>query len=62
VGTTGFKPLTPLARATQLGGRPIMKKLLIVLGIAATGLLIYRKVAQDRAELDLWAEVTDPVE
>jgi hypothetical protein len=37
-----------------------MKKLLIVLGIAAVGLLIYRKVSQDRAELDLWAEVTDP--
>jgi hypothetical protein len=39
-----------------------MKKLLIVLGLAAIGLLIYRKVAQDRAELDLWAEVTDPID
>ncbi|MDR3360459.1 MAG: DLW-39 family protein [Bifidobacteriaceae bacterium] len=38
-----------------------MKKLLIVLGLAVAGLLVYRKVAQDRAELDLWAEVTDPV-
>jgi hypothetical protein len=38
-----------------------MKKLLIVLGLAAAGLLVYRKVAQDKAELDLWAEVTDPV-
>ncbi|MDR0366355.1 MAG: DLW-39 family protein [Bifidobacteriaceae bacterium] len=39
-----------------------MKKLLILLAVAAVGLLVYRKVAQDRAELDLWAEVTDPVE
>ncbi|MDR2252466.1 MAG: DLW-39 family protein [Bifidobacteriaceae bacterium] len=39
-----------------------MKKLLIVLGLSAVGLLIYRKVAQDKAELDLWAEVTDPVD
>jgi hypothetical protein len=39
-----------------------MKKLLIVVGLAAAGLLIYKKIAQDRAELDLWAEVTDPVE
>jgi hypothetical protein len=38
-----------------------MKKLLIVLGLAVVAGLIYRKVAQDRAELDLWAEVTDPV-
>jgi hypothetical protein len=38
-----------------------MKKLLIVLAIAVAGFAIYRKVAQDRAELDLWAEVTDPV-
>jgi hypothetical protein len=38
-----------------------MKKLLIALGLAAVALLVYRKVAQDRAELDLWAEVTDPV-
>ncbi|MDR0592511.1 MAG: DLW-39 family protein [Bifidobacteriaceae bacterium] len=39
-----------------------MKKLLIVLGLVGAALLIYRKVAQDRAELDLWAEVTDPVD
>ena len=39
-----------------------MKKFLIILGVATAGLLIYRKVAQDRAELDHWAEVTDPVD
>ncbi|MDR1441240.1 MAG: DLW-39 family protein [Bifidobacteriaceae bacterium] len=39
-----------------------MKKLLIALGLIAVALLVYRKVAQDRAELDLWAEVTDPVD
>ncbi|MDR2453575.1 MAG: DLW-39 family protein [Bifidobacteriaceae bacterium] len=38
-----------------------MKKWLVVLGLAVAGLLVYRKIAQDRAELDLWAEVTDPV-
>jgi hypothetical protein len=38
-----------------------MKKLLVILGVAAIGFLVYRKVAQDRAELDLWAEVTDPI-
>jgi hypothetical protein len=39
----------------------MMKKLLIVLAVIALGVLAYRKVAQDRAELDLWAEVTDPI-
>jgi hypothetical protein len=38
-----------------------MKKLLVLVALVAVGLLVYRKVAQDRAELDLWAEVTDPV-
>jgi hypothetical protein len=38
-----------------------VKKLLIALGLVAIAFLVYRKVAQDRAELDLWAEVTDPV-
>ncbi|MDR1393545.1 MAG: DLW-39 family protein [Bifidobacteriaceae bacterium] len=38
-----------------------MKKLLVIAGLALVGFLVYRKVAQDRAELDLWAEVTDPI-
>jgi len=38
-----------------------MKKLLITLAVLAVGLAIYRKYAKDQAELDLWAEVTDPV-
>ena len=38
-----------------------MKKVLIALGVLALGLLVYRKFAKDQAELDLWAEVTDPV-
>ncbi|MDR3107926.1 MAG: DLW-39 family protein [Bifidobacteriaceae bacterium] len=39
-----------------------MKKLLIALGLVGIAVLVYRKIAQDRAELDLWAEVTDPVD
>ncbi|MCL2803199.1 MAG: DLW-39 family protein [Micrococcales bacterium] len=38
-----------------------MKKVLIILAVLAVGVLAYRKYAKDQAELDLWAEVTDPV-
>jgi hypothetical protein len=38
-----------------------MKKVLIVAAILAVGVLAYRKISKDQAELDLWAEVTDPV-
>ena len=38
-----------------------MKKVLIALVLVAVGVLVYRKYASDQAELDLWAEVTDPV-
>ncbi|WP_283139572.1 DLW-39 family protein [Rhizohabitans arisaemae] len=35
-----------------------MKKLLVLVIIAIGGLLIWRKVQADRAELDLWTEAT----
>ena len=38
-----------------------MKKLLVVLLLAAAGFAVYRKVEADKAEQALWAEVTDPV-
>ncbi|MCL1897965.1 MAG: DLW-39 family protein [Micrococcales bacterium] len=38
-----------------------MKKLLIALAVLALGLAAYRKYAKNQAELDLWAEVTDPI-
>jgi hypothetical protein len=38
-----------------------MKKVLVILAVIGLGLLAYRKYAKDQAELDLWAEVTDPV-
>ena len=39
-----------------------MKKLLLLVALAALGNDVYQKVAQDRDERDLWAEVTDTFE
>jgi hypothetical protein len=39
-----------------------MKKLLLLLVLAAVGYVVYQKVAQDRDERDLWSEVTDTFE
>ncbi len=38
-----------------------MKKLLLVLAMAAAGFAIWKKVEAGKAEQALWAEVTDPV-
>ncbi|MGY4644416.1 MULTISPECIES: DLW-39 family protein [unclassified Cellulomonas] len=39
-----------------------MKKLLLLVAVAAVGYVVYQKVVQDRDERDLWAEVTDTFE
>jgi hypothetical protein len=39
-----------------------MKKLLIIGAVIALGVFGYRKYLRSQAELDLWAEVSDPVE
>ena len=39
-----------------------MKKLLLLVAIAAIGFVVWQKYAQDRDERDLWAEVTDTFE
>ena len=39
-----------------------MKKVLLLLAVAAVGYVVYQKVVQDRDERDLWAEVTDTFE
>ena len=38
----------------------MVKTLTLLAGVAA-GVLIWRKVADERAGRDLWAEVTDPL-
>jgi hypothetical protein len=38
-----------------------VKKLFVLLILAAAGLAVWRKMESDRAEQALWAEVTDPV-
>jgi hypothetical protein len=38
-----------------------MKKLLVFAVLAAAGLAVWRKVESDKAEQELWAEVTDTV-
>ena len=43
------------------GRIPLVKKLLLTLIAAAGGFLAYRKVAQAKAEQDLWNEATDPL-
>ena len=35
-----------------------MKKLLLVLGLAGVGYIIYRQVSANQAEQDLWTEAT----
>jgi hypothetical protein len=41
----------------------VVKKLLLVGAVAVGGFLVYRQVQdnKDKAEKDLWTEVTDPV-
>jgi hypothetical protein len=39
-----------------------VKKLLLAGIVAAAGYLGYKKLQGDKAEQDLWAEATDPVE
>ena len=39
-----------------------MKKLLLLLGFATAGFLVWRRLQDDRDERDLWAEVTDTFE
>lgn len=39
-----------------------MKKVLWLAALAGAAVLIWKKVAADREERELWAEVTDPVE
>jgi predicted negative regulator of RcsB-dependent stress response len=39
----------------------VVKKLFVLVLLAAAGAVAWRKVQSDRAEQALWAEVTDPV-
>ncbi|WNB85581.1 DLW-39 family protein [Cellulomonas sp. ATA003] len=39
-----------------------MKKLLVLLLVAAAGFAVWRRVEEDRQDRDLWAEITDTVD
>jgi hypothetical protein len=39
-----------------------MKKLLLLVAVAAVGYVVWQQYAQDRDDRDLWAEVTDTFE
>ena len=39
-----------------------MKKLLLLVAVAAAAFIVWQKFNQDRDERDLWAEVTDTFE
>jgi hypothetical protein len=39
-----------------------MKRVLLLMLGAAGALLVWRRVSEDRADRDLWAEITDTVE
>jgi hypothetical protein len=39
-----------------------MKKVLLLLAVAAAGYIAWQRYAEDRDERDLWAEVTDTFE
>lgn len=49
--------LTPAGETVKKWGHTV-KKLLVLALVALGGLLIWRKVQADRAELDLWTEAT----
>ncbi len=38
-----------------------MKKVVLLMAVAAVGYLAWRQAAEIRADRELWAEVTDPV-
>ena len=39
-----------------------MKKLLVLGVIAGLGYLVWREISAEKAERDLWEEITDPLE
>ena len=39
-----------------------MKKLLVLGVLAGLGYLVWREISAEKAERDLWREVTDPVD
>ena len=53
------------SRSASTGGtglvEAVVKKLFVLVLLAAAGAVAWRKVQSDRAEQALWAEVTDPV-
>lgn len=54
---TGRRLTPPGGETVEKWGHTV-KKLLILVLVAIGGLLIWRKVQADRAELDLWTEAT----
>jgi MYXO-CTERM domain-containing protein len=50
--------LRPGRSAAESGGRPPVKKLLLLVLVGVGALAVWRKVQSDRAELDLWTEAT----
>jgi hypothetical protein len=52
-----------LIEAKSRGPVVVVKKLLLLGAVAVGGFLVYRQVQdnKDKAEKDLWTEVTDPV-
>jgi hypothetical protein len=51
----------PLRRSSLALLEEVVKKLFVLVLLAAAGFAVWRKVESDRAEQALWAEVTDPV-
>ena len=49
-------------RGIDIGGTGSVKKLLILILFVLGGLAVWRKVAAQRADLDLWSEATAPDE
>jgi hypothetical protein len=39
-----------------------VKKLLVLVGVAAVGFLVYRQVIANKAEEDLWQEASTPAD
>ncbi|GLZ08769.1 hypothetical protein Acsp03_62350 [Actinomadura sp. NBRC 104412] len=42
----------------EVEGDPTVKKLLVLAVVALGGFVVWRRLQQDRAELDLWTEAT----
>jgi hypothetical protein len=58
LGDAATDPLRPGLLHSRGEGFSTVKKLIVLALVALGGFAVYRRLQQDRAELDLWTEAT----